>query len=418
MGRLTRRATAVVLCAALGAMLVVPGVALANRTIALNTGAFEVSLAPGQTGTDRVLVANNGDEPLNALVYTTDVRLDEKGEPDYIRPDANPENYLSSPASWIRLKVPDSTKIVANTPYLQMDPGAEFAVDWEIVVPPNATPGDYNAVIFFEMFDFAEGDEGAVSRVSGRIGARIDLRVVGDINDKLEAGPFIARGFAIGGKTPFSTKVRNEGNIDKRYTGTLQLIGQGNEVKWSQVLEEDANVYARSDRAYDGVVKFDGVGFGTYTFRTLIDYQREVGDEAGSLEQAELTVDRSIWVVPIWVIVAAALGIGLPLLYVLYRLERRRSAKEPKGPKEPRGRRSAKNDAAEERRLARERRNSTGESLDPLPGRESKSDSAEDAGIDLRNPETKGDDGIADEGAPTQELWAPDTLFEDLPEDR
>ncbi|MDP2401728.1 MAG: hypothetical protein Q8M66_07095, partial [Actinomycetota bacterium] len=301
---------AVVLLAALAT----PSSAIAERTIALSSGTFSPSLAPGQSAADRVMVANNGDEPLLALVYTADVFSDEQGQQSYERPSAEPADFLNSSASWIRVKVPDSTKIVANTPYLELNPGDELPVDFEVVVPPGAGPGDYNAVIFFEMFDFAAGSTGAVSKIQGRIGAKLDLRVVGDIVDRLEVGPFIASRFALANKTTFSTMVRNAGNIDKKFSARLELVGDGNEIVWSQELDSDVNLYARNDRAYNGVVEFEGVGFGSYTFRTIVDYQKEIGGETGALEQAQEIVDRPIWVVPLWVAILLIIVVALPVL--------------------------------------------------------------------------------------------------------
>lgn len=305
--------------AVLAAALLIPSSAMAERTIALSTGAFDLALAPGQSSADRIGVANNGDEPLTALVYTADVKADETGEQTYVRPGPDLKNFLTSPASWVRVKVPDSTKIVANTPYLEMAPGQELPVDFELVVPRNAPPGDYNVVVFFEMFEFSDGDEGAISRVSGRIGSRIDLRVVGDVIDKVVVGPFVAQKLVIGDKASFSTKVTNDGNIDKKITVDLKLVGEGEEQLWSKRLDKAANLYAKQDRLYDGTVAFKGVGFGKYTFRTQVEYQRELGDEARTLEPVSENVDRTIWIIPLWLAILIILLVGLPLLYLTYR---------------------------------------------------------------------------------------------------
>lgn len=354
-----RRVVTVLVGAGLFAALALPGSALAERTIALNTGTFELSLAPGQQATDLIMVANNGDESLKALVYTADVEIDQEGNQTYQRPDVNPENYLSSPASWIRLKVPDSTKIIANTPYLEFDPGDEYPVEFELVVPNNATPGDYNAVVFFEMFDFDQGTEGATTQVQGRIGARIDLRVVGEVADDLKVSDFEARTFVIGDMTPFSVRVVNAGNIDKKYTMNLRLVGSGETEKWSQLLEEDANVYAKRDRYYDGGLKFDGVGLGKYTLRAELDYLKEVGDAEGTVLPETIVIDRTVWVIPLWLVILVVIFIGLPTLYLTYRLSVRRVRKAAgveKKPKKSRGIRSKSGSDSEERRLAREAR--------------------------------------------------------------
>ncbi len=306
--------------------LVVPSSAFAERTIGLSSGTFEPSLAPGQSASDLVMVANNGDEPFMALIYTADIVADEEGKQDYVRPAPGADNYLSSAASWIRLEIPDATKVVANTPYLEIAPGEEFPVKFEVVVPPGAAPGDYNAAIFFEMFDFAEvGGGGAVSRAQGRIGSRIDLRVVGDIVDKVEIGPLLASQFAWTNKTEFDLRVRNTGNIDNKITTGLALVGEGEEVVWTDELEADVNLYAGDDRTYGGGLNFEGVGFGKYTLRGIVEYQRELGDAQGTFEDASDTVERSIWVIPLWIIIVVIVILALPVLYVVYRVSTRGS---------------------------------------------------------------------------------------------
>ncbi len=354
------RVVAALVLAGLAAALTLPGAALAERTIALNTGTFDLALSPSQQASDLIMVANNGDEPLKALVYTADVAIDEEGNQTYDRPDAKPENYLSSPASWIRLKVPDSTKIIANTPYLEFEPGDEYPVEFELVVPNNASPGDYNAVVFFEMFDFNEGTEGATTQVQGRIGARIDLRVVGDVIDDLQMSDFEARTLVIGDMTPFSVRVINAGNIDKKYSLNLRLVGAGETEKWSQLLEENANVYAKRDRYYDGGLKFDGVGLGRYTLRAELDYNKEVGE--ATLAPEQIVVERSVWVIPLWLVILVIIFVGLPLLYLTYRLSVRRVRKsagietDSRPSRASRKSRSARRGEPDARRLAREAR--------------------------------------------------------------
>ncbi len=389
-----RRALRATLGAALVAsMLVAPSAALAEKTIALSTGTFDLALAPGQSANDGLKVANNGDEPITALVYTADVEIDEDGNQTYTRPSPTPENYLASPASWIRLKVPDTTKIVANTPYLEMAPGDELPVDFELVVPQGAAPGDYNTVVFFEMFEFDEGSEGSVSKVSGRIGARIDLRVVGEVVDNITLTDLSARTFVIGDTTPFAVRVSNEGNIDKKIDVRLVLLGAGESEEWSQVLEEQANVYAQRERFYDGAVAFDGVGFGRYTFRAVMDYNKEVGDGEGTVIPETATVERELWVIPLWLAITALVIIGIPLIYLTYRISTRgaRDGREP----------------------SRRRRRSDRDT-DPRSNRSKTPVDARESGRGPNGPVSAVDSGPEAEVAEGQdELWASGSMFED-----
>jgi hypothetical protein len=274
-----------------------------------------------------------------------------------------------------------------------MAPGDELPVDFELVVPAGATPGDYNAVIFFEMFEFDQGNEGSVSRVSGRIGARIDLRVVGEIVDDITLSDLSARTFVIGDTTPFAVRVSNDGNIDKKIDVRLVLLGAGESEEWSQVLEEQANVYAQRERFYDGAVAFDGVGFGRYTFQAVMDYNKEVGDGEGTVIPETDTVERELWVIPLWLAITALVIVGIPLVYLTYRISTR-GAREGREPSR-RKRRSDRGTSASTDR--RETAADTGDS-GAAPGKQaSVADSAPDAGI------ADGQD----------ELWASESMFED-----
>ncbi len=303
----------------LGALALVPGSALAERTIALNTGTVELSLAPGGSASESVRVANNGDEPLKALLYTSDVAYDDQGQPTYVRPTGAAGEFLRSPASWLSLQAPDATKIIANTPYIELEPGQEIQIDFQMTVPANATPGDYNSVIFFEMFDTADTDTGTTSRISGRIGARIVLRVIGDIVDEVDVAPFSVRSFVIGDVVPYSFRVVNEGNIDKRYVPELVVLDGNESERMRSTVETSAVVYAQNQREYVGGLKLENARLGRYTLRVELAYDKETGAEPGTVIPERLRKDRTFWVVPLWLAIAAIMVIGLPILWLSWR---------------------------------------------------------------------------------------------------
>ena len=300
--------------------LLVPTAAPAERTIALNTGTVELSLAPGGIANETLRVANNGTEPLKALLYSSDVRYDEQGNPDYIKPTGDAGEFLRSPASWLNLRIPDTAKVVANTPYIELDPGDELEIAFEMRVPSNATPGDYNAIIFFEMFEFAGGDTGTTSRIAGRIGARIVLRVAGDVIDDIDVAPYSVRSFVIGDTVPYSFRVTNDGNIDKRYVPSLVVLDGSEAERMRSVVESSAVVYAQNQREYVGALKLENASFGRFTMRAEVAYDRETGSEPGTVVPASIEKDRVFWVIPLWAAIAALIGIGLPILWVSWRL--------------------------------------------------------------------------------------------------
>ena len=208
--------------------------AYAEKTISLSTGIIELSLPPGGTGTGSLKVANTGTQVIKALVYVADARIDAKGMPVYTRPAPAEAPDPKSPATWVQLKMPASTRIIANTPYIEMKAGEEFPVAFSETVPVGARPGDYNAVIFFEMFETDPANPNvSVSRVTGRIGCRVVTHVQGEIRDSIKVRPFVVRDFVIGDKMPFTFTVVNDGNVDKRYSASLALRDGGDSDVWS-----------------------------------------------------------------------------------------------------------------------------------------------------------------------------------------
>lgn len=309
--QLLARATAVTVLAAvllLGAIQF----AFGEQTIALSTGTVELALPAGGSAADQIAVANNGDEPLKAMIYTNDVRYGSDGMPEYVKPTGATGEYLKSPASWLSLRLPAETQVVANTPYIELQPGEEILLDFEMKVPADAPPGDYNAIIFFEMFDDS-ASAGTSSKVSGRLGARIVVRVAGDVIEKLEVAPFWVRGFVIGDVVPYEFTFSNEGNVDKDYVPSLVVLDRSEKELMRTQLEESAVVYAGNARVYTGGLELEKPLFGQYTLRTEMAYEAD-GGAASVVEK-----DRTFWVIPLWFAILVALLIGLPLLYLAWR---------------------------------------------------------------------------------------------------
>lgn len=319
--------------------------AMAERTIALSTGTIELSLAPGSSASETIIVSNEGDEPLKALVYTADVAYDASGTPAYIRPDSNPQAVNGSPALWLSLQMPKETQVIANTPYIVLEPGESIPVSFELEVPEGATPGDHTAIIFFEMFS-TEDVEGASSQISGRIGARIDVRVAGEVIEKLDVAPFSIRELIIGDSAAYSFTLSNLGNIDKHCTTSLVVLDRSeNEVLRSQI-ESDTAVYAGSSRSHADVLDLSDVGFGKYTVRAEVVYDRETSGTASVADV--LAKDRTVWVVPLWLAIVVLLVVGLPILYLIWRSGVRSAARKAA--------KKAERDAARRARAERARR--------------------------------------------------------------
>lgn len=300
--RTTRRRTraAILALVVLAFALVFASTALAEKKIALSSGSFAFEVSPGQTGDGEIVVINDGDEPIKVLVYVADVEIDEAGEQSYPLPSRDGASLLTSPASWIRVYMPADSKSVGNTPYLELDVGERIPVKFDFSPPANATPGDHNVVMFFEMFDFAPDSGGTATQVTGRIGARIQMRVLGEYIEKLEVRPFEVPAFKVGTVVPYRFTLRNEGNVNERVTGTVTLLDRNEREIASAEVASDTPVYARAQLEFEGSVESVTGLFGRHIVELRLVYPPIDGTTP-----VEVVEQREVWMVPVWALIAA-----------------------------------------------------------------------------------------------------------------
>lgn len=340
-----------------------PTPAFAEKTIGLSSGTFEFTVEPGQNGEGEVIVSNDGDEPLKALVYVSDLVVSETGEQTFTTPDRQNITSLLTPATWFRIYMPADSKAVGNTPYLELEPGEKIPIAFEFSPPPGTAPGDHNCVIFFEMFEFAGETEGTGAQVSGRLGTRVALRVNGQVVEKLTVRPFEVPGFVIGREVPFSFVVKNEGNLNKRVEVTAQVLSRSQTAVAQSVVATDTTIFPNSGREFTGSLVTGGSGIGPHTVEVRLQYMQD-----GAQLPSELIETRSVWLIPLWLVVLVGFIVVYALGYLVYRVMRRRGPRQPRepeapsDPKPPRsGRRARKPHGkrdleAEERRRRREER--------------------------------------------------------------
>ncbi len=353
MARLKRVAAVLALAVLIAA---VPGAAHAEKTIGLSSGTFEFTVESGQSGEGEVIVSNDGDEPLKALVYVSDLTVSETGEQTFTTPDRQNLTSLTTPATWFRIYMPADSKSVGNTPYIELDPGERIPISFEFSPPGGTAPGDHNVLIFFEMFEFAGETEGTGAQVSGRLGARVALRVNGQVVEKMTVRPFEVPRFVIGREVPFRFIVRNEGNINKRIEVTAEMLS-GNQIAVAQsVVATDTAIFPGSGSEFTGSLVMGRAGIGPHTVEVRVQYL-----EDGAQLPSEIVESRSVWVVPLWLVVLAGFVVAYALGYLVYRriISSQRPKVGPSGPKPSRTRRVTHRPhdiEAEERRRRREER--------------------------------------------------------------
>jgi len=311
-----------------------PVSAHAVRTLGLSSGTFSFEVPPSGELKGKVVVSNDGDESLKVMVYASDQSVDAKGKVTYIAPTRADLASLGNPSTWVRVSMPSNSKSIGNIPYLELAPGEKVPVKFSLSVPPGTTPGDHNVLIFFESFDLPKAGQTVQSVVSGRLGTRITLRVPGDLFKKLEVRPFNVPAFVIGASVPYDFTVRNEGNLDQRIGArTLLLDRNGNELV-SQIPIDGRIIFAGSSMLATGTLLAPGAAVGPY--RVRIDVT-EVGEDGKAVKGGKdtITQEKTVWLLPLWLIVAVGALVVLILVRVIWmasaRATRRKQQREEAG---------------------------------------------------------------------------------------
>jgi hypothetical protein len=312
--RVTRRLTALLLGTAL-LSAVVPAQAFASRTVGISAPTFDFSVASGQTGSGELYVINDGTEPIKVMVYAANQKSDAEGKLVYEVPRPGDVGNLG-PAAWLRIKMPQDSKAFGNTPYVEMQPKKRVLVKFDFEVPPGIPAGDHQVILFFEMFEFSNTG-GMLAQVSGRVGSRIRIRVQGSFIEKMSVQPFSVRELVIGDAMPWSFVVRNDGNLDKRVTAKLALLDASENEVQSSTVSSEAPQYARTMSERAGTMRLTEAGIGRYTARLTVTYLKEP-DARGESVPVEIVKDRTVWVLPLWLVIGAVVLVGAVALWLAW----------------------------------------------------------------------------------------------------
>jgi len=323
------RSLALALALAFGVLLLgcyLPASADAATSIGLSAGSFKFNTTAGNTLSGDLYISNEGETPVQVLVYTTDVRPNEKGTPEYVKPAPGIQPASNSPASWTTIKVPDATRIINNSPYLALAVGEQSHVFFTIKVPEKAPAGDYSEVIFFEMFNLG-GGTGATSRIGGRLGSRIQVRVQGKLIENVSVRPFSVGNIAFMPTLPYSFTINNGGNIDHEFSSRLQLLDASEEARQTVQIGKADYIYARSRKLFDGRAPLKGLGLGKYTAELRVSYLKEAMGPDGKVSRArdEIVKQREFYVVPYALLIPVIVAlIALVLFFLTIPARRRR----------------------------------------------------------------------------------------------
>ncbi|NLU79250.1 DUF916 domain-containing protein [Micromonospora sp. HNM0581] len=166
--------------------------------------AFSYKLDPGATLTDYVGVTNHSSRPLTLNLYANDAVTTTQGGFDLLAADQQSTDV----GSWVRL--PQRTVTIPSTSRLD--------IPFTLTVPQNATPGDHAGGIVASLAGTAVDAQGNQVAVDHRVGARIYLRVTGELQPTLTVEKLRVRHSGslnplAGGKVTATFTVRNTGNV-------------------------------------------------------------------------------------------------------------------------------------------------------------------------------------------------------------
>ena len=310
------RLLAAVACA-VWLLLGVPGSAFATRTLGLSAGTFHFDLAAGQQASGEVVVMNDGNELMKVMVYASDQRVDDRGNVTYQTPTRGDLSSLNLPSSWTTIKMPANSKSLGNIPYLELKAGQRIPVKFSMTVPQDVPPGDHNVVLFFESFETPKPGQGAQSIVSGRLGARVTMRVAGVLVHKIEVRPYNVPTYVIGGQVPFDFLLRNIGNVDQRVGARVVLLdGNDNEIQRKTVID-GLTSFAGTNMESSGTLLADKMPVGAFKVRLDLSPVDDAGKATNSGADT-ISETRTVWLIPFWLIVLVVVIVVLIFVRIIW----------------------------------------------------------------------------------------------------
>lgn len=131
---------------------------------------FRYDLEAGGAVTDSVTVTNFSDSPVEFILYASDGVITADGQFDLLPSATAPTDA----GSWISI----------DQPRLTVPAQSSASVPFTLTVPANATPGDHPAGIVASLTQAGADGQSQVS-VENRVGARVHLRVAGELDPVL-----------------------------------------------------------------------------------------------------------------------------------------------------------------------------------------------------------------------------------------
>ncbi|MBM9469364.1 COG1470 family protein [Nakamurella leprariae] len=251
---------------------------------------FRYELDGGAVVDDFVTVSNYGQSDVTFRLYASDGITTEEGVFD-LRPGA--ETPTDS-GSWIQLAQNEIT----------VPARSRATVPFRITVPATATPGDHPAGVVASLS--GAGADGSVN-VEQRVGARVHLRVAGELTPRLEVQDLAAdyRGgwtLGAGGTSTVGFDVVNTGNV--RLSGTATLTVEAPFGVWDRTVELGQVPEILPGNRVHLTATVDGVPpLLVLSHRVSLTVAAVASDDVGALPGATEATARSAAMPWLWIVI-------------------------------------------------------------------------------------------------------------------
>lgn len=269
----------------------------------------EVRLNPGESKSLQVRFFNESSAPLSGNVGIVDFIVTGKEGQPVLLDDVNyPISNQYSGSSWVTLPT-DKASIA---------PGDVLRINYKLNVPKDAKPGGRYVAVYFESESQIPQTSinQQISSTSTRIVALLYIRVNGPVMESAYIDLFGVPVFLQFGPVPVNFEVFNKGDYHITPTGQLVLVDWfGKQI--DQIIIDQKNVFPDTKRAYEAKLGSTWM-FGKYKVNLSAAY-----GESGKV----LISSSDVWIIPVFVILAVALGIGIIILLGIY-INKRLTAKQ------------------------------------------------------------------------------------------
>ncbi|MFC7219896.1 WxL protein peptidoglycan domain-containing protein [Streptomyces polyrhachis] len=273
-------------------------------------------VTPGATVTDHVAVLNYGRKPLTLRLYAGDGFTTPDGGFDLLAA----KHKAKDAGSWVKLR----------RGRLTLAPGARAIVPFRLTVPRHATPGDHAGGIVASvsaMRTTAGGDRVAVEQ---RVGARLYIRVAGELTSVLDvhrvSASYEASAFGSGTAT-VTYSVRNTGNVRLGATQAVRVSD------WFQAQRATGHREELPELLPGASLTFTAQASGVLpTFRDTATVVVTPKPVKGDVPRGALTpvTDEKGFAAVSWVYLGLlVLPLGALALWLVRRLRRRRALARP-----------------------------------------------------------------------------------------